>query len=78
MSYIEYMNDIPTGDRVITIRLTRADMTSAKLTKFDYALFDDIQNGKPSNTPMADQLLGLETLVRRIEESAPTNNSKES
>lgn len=68
-SRFEFTNDVVTGDRVINIRLTKADMVKAQLTKFDYALFDDIQNGEKSNTPMADQLLGLETLVRRIEES---------
>ena len=68
-SYAEYTDDISTGNRIITIVLTRNDMMNAKLTKFDYALFDDIQNGEKSNTPMADQLIGLETLVRRIEEA---------
>lgn len=68
-SYIEFSDDIPTGDRTIVIKLARADMQRVNLTKFDQMLFDDIQNGEPSNTPMADQLLGLETLVRRIEEA---------
>jgi hypothetical protein len=68
-SYMEYTDNVPTGDRTIIIKITRADMQRAKLTDFDHALFNDIQNGEPSNTPMADQLLGLETLVRRIEES---------
>lgn len=67
-STYEWTDDIATGDRIINIRLTKADMATAKLTRFDYALFDDIQNGEKSNTPLADQLLGLETLVRRIEE----------
>ena len=70
--YIEFTDDIATGTRTITIKLTKADMVSANLTKFDHALFDDIQNGDPSNTPIADQLLGLETLVRRIEEATMT------
>ena len=79
-SYIEFMDDFPTGDRIINIKLTKRDLMKAKLTKWDYLLFDDIQNGKKSATPLADQILGLETLVRRIEEAnalAPTNPQTE-
>ncbi len=68
---LEYMDEFATGDRIINIRIAKHDAARAKLTPFDYALFDDIQNGEPSKTPMADQLLGLETLVRRIEEATP-------
>lgn len=77
-STFEWTDDISTGDRIINIRLTMSDMASAKLTPFDYALFDDIQNGEKSDTPMADQLLGLETLVRRIEETAAQHKKGDS
>lgn len=66
-SYLECTDDFATGDRIIMIRLAKKEMAMAKLDSFDYALFDDIENGEPSNTPMADQLLGLETLVRKME-----------
>lgn len=77
-SYIEYTDDIPTGDRIINIRLSKADMALANYSRFDRALLDDIENGEPSNTPMADKLLGLEIMVRRIEEATNQSNKDES
>ena len=70
MSSYEWIDDPITGDRTIIIKLTKMDMARAKLTKFDHLLLDDIKNGEASRTPLADQLLGLETLVRRIEEQS--------
>jgi len=67
-SYIK-ATDEPTGDRTIVVRLSKEDMARAKFNDFDHALFADIKNGAESNTPIADQLLGLETFVRRIEEA---------
>ena len=69
MSKYEWYDDPATGGRTIVIMLDKADIASAKLTKFDLMLFDDINNDNPSSTPLADQLIGLETLVRRIEEA---------
>ncbi len=74
---VEWMDDVATGDRIVNIRIAKADKSLATLTDFDQLLFDDIENGEPSNTPMADQLLGLETLVRRIEEATQPNPHKE-
>lgn len=70
-SYYEWSDDVATGDRIIKIRLNKIEMASAKIDDFDRLLFDDIQNGEPSNTPLADQLLGLETLVRKMEIAQP-------
>jgi hypothetical protein len=69
---MEWTDDIATGDRVIVIRLSKVDMASAKYDNFDKALFEDIDSD-PEAT-ISDRLLGLETMVRRIEQSAkPTN-----
>lgn len=68
-TYIEVYDNVSDMSRTITVHIGRKDWMKAKLTKFDEALFDDIQNGEPSKTPLADQLLGLETLMRRIEEA---------
>lgn len=72
-SYFEWTDDVPTGDRIINIRLNKSEMAMAKLDNFDRLLLDDIGHGEPSNTPLADQLLGLETLVRKMELAQPTN-----
>lgn len=56
------------GGRTFTLHLTTTDLASVKLTQFDHALLNDIDNGPPSNTPIADKLLGVEMIVRRIEE----------
>jgi len=64
---LEWTDDIITGDRIIKICLAKTDLATAKFDRFDYALFDDIDNGEPSDTPMADILLGIETMMRRIE-----------
>lgn len=58
---------------VYTITITHEDYIRAKLTPFDYALLDDVDTGKPSNTPLADKLLALEVLMRRIEEAGSTS-----
>ena len=67
-TYMEFTDDPVTGDRTIVIKLAKSDMQLATLDKFDHMLLDDINHGEPSNTPIADQLLGLELLVRRMEE----------
>ena len=77
-SYLRWTDDFPTGDRVIEMRLVKSEMQAAVLDKFDHMLLDDIRYGEPSDTPIADQLLGLEMLVRRIEQATqPSNKSKE-
>lgn len=57
-------------ERVFTLRVNKAEWAAAKFDNFDLALIQDIEHGRPSETPLADELLGLETVVRRIEESA--------
>lgn len=69
-NYIEVSDDIDMTGRTYTIHLDNISLAKVKLNKFDQALFDDIEHDKPSKTPLADKLLGLETLVRRIEEQS--------
>ena len=76
-SYYEWTDDVATGDRIINIRLNKSEMVKAQLDKFDHMLFDDIENGnRTSDTPMADQILGLETLVRKMELATPPNKKE--
>ena len=67
---IEFSDDIASGDRIYKVHLDQRSLATVKLDKFDRALLDDIENGEKSGTPIADKLLGLETLVRRIEEQS--------
>lgn len=69
---LETYEDFEHNCKVYKITISASDYTTAELTAFDYALLHDIDHGKPSDTPMADQLLGLEMIVRRIEESKVT------
>jgi hypothetical protein len=69
-SYLEWTDDVATGDRIINMRLMKNELAMAQLDRFDHLLFDDIKNGEPSDTPIADQILGLETLVRKMELAA--------
>lgn len=66
-----YQEDVASNTMTYTLEINAAEYIDANLTDFDYALIHDIEHGKPSNTPIADQLLGLETIARRIEEAAP-------
>lgn len=66
---LEYFEDFTRNCKVYTVTVDARDFTMAKLTPMDYALLEDIENGKPSDTPLADRLLGLGMIVRRIEES---------
>lgn len=56
--------------RVYTLKITREDLARVRLDPFDQMLIDDVNTGEPSNTPVADILLALETLTRRIEEQS--------
>lgn len=67
---IETYEDLEHNCKVYKVTVYAADYTDAKLSAFDYALLDDIDNGPPSKTPIADRLVGLEMIVRRIEEAA--------
>ena len=62
--------------RTYEIFIPEVKIAMVNLSNFDKALLDDIKNGKKSNTPIADVILGLETLVRRIEEQSSTPNTK--
>ena len=73
-TYIESYDDPSRTEMVYTIHIAAKDYVTANFTKFDHLLFDDIDHGKSSDTPLADKLLGLETIVRRIEKA----NRKES
>ena len=68
-THIEVSEDIESNSKVYKVVVSASDYTEAKLTQADYALLDDIDNGEPSSTPLADKLLGLEMIVRRIEEA---------
>lgn len=65
---IEFYDDPISRDKVCEVVICAADAASLNLSQADKALLEDIDNGEPSNTPMADRLLGLELIVRRIEE----------
>jgi hypothetical protein len=77
-TYIEISEDVASNSKTCKIVISATDYTEAKLTNFDYALLEDIDHGKPSSTPIADQLLGLEMIVRRIEEAKARKVLKES
>lgn len=66
---LEVWEDFELNNKVYKLTINAMDYTLAQLTDFDYALLHDIEYGKPSKTPIADKLLGLETIVRRIEEA---------
>lgn len=68
-TYIEVSEDFTTNSKTYKVVVSASDYTSAKLSRADYALLDDIDHGEPSSTPLADKLLGLEMIVRRIEEA---------
>lgn len=52
--------------RVIEIRIPMRDLVAVELSPFDRALFRE--TAKDGNAAIADNLLCLETLVRRIED----------
>jgi hypothetical protein len=67
-NYLEVQDDIGNTGRTHKLHLDGTSLAMVNLDNLDRALLDDIDHGKPSKTPLADMLLGLETLVRRIEE----------
>lgn len=68
--YLEYSDDVDGLGTTYRLHISKIDQAGLKLSRFDNALLDDIKNGPPSSTPIADKLLGLEMIVRRIEEAA--------
>lgn len=66
---LETYEDFGRNAKVYKVTISAVDYTLAQFSQFDYALLDDIDNGEPSSTPLADKLLGLEMIVRRIEEA---------
>lgn len=51
-----------------TLEITDSEWLHVKLDEHDRALLQDIEKGPVSDTPVADILMGLETLARRMEE----------
>lgn len=66
----EVQDYIPEGYRVYTLTIPSERLAQVNLSEFDQALLNDVEHGEPSSTPIADALLGLETLVKRIEEQS--------
>lgn len=71
---IESKSKLTTGydfnrcERIYELRISDFDLIELHLDKADRRIIDDINNGEPPKTPIADILLGLELIVRRIEE----------
>lgn len=65
---LEWTEDIVSGAKVITLTIAKEDMFLVKLDNFDKALLNEINTDK--NSKISDKLLGIETLVRRIEEQS--------
>lgn len=57
------------------ITIPMLNLVGVKLDHIDRALLDDINSGVASNTPVADVLLGLQTLVYRIEQQTKEDES---
>ena len=56
--------------RHFKLEVDEVDLVKADFTRFDYALFSDVeQNAGDRGTPVADWLLAIETMARRIEEA---------
>lgn len=68
-SCIEFWEDFSNNSRVYKIVIARADYLLAEFSEFDLALLNDVDSGEPSSTPIADKLLALEMVARRIEEA---------
>lgn len=57
--------DFDSGDEIIVIRIPRTDLLTVSLDKFDQMLVKECDG---PDAKLSDRLLGLETLIRRIEE----------
>jgi len=62
--HLEWQEEIETGDMVIKLRITRAELEAVRLNKSDRALMEECDN---KNAIIADHILSLEVLCRRIE-----------
>jgi hypothetical protein len=61
--------DIETGERRYVLVLNLKEIAAVDLDRFDLLLLDDIaRNAGDNGTPIADILLGLQTLALRIEQ----------
>lgn len=67
----EHYRHPATGDYSVSLTLTEEELESIKCTGFDRALFKECEE---SNS-IADKLLALEAVVRKIEEEYDKNNS---
>jgi hypothetical protein len=65
---LDMREDLESGDRVYTLRISPEEMVRARLQPFDRKLFADCAG----SNKVSDQLLALETLTRRIEEANAT------
>lgn len=61
---LEEWRDPATGDFHMMLKIDQLEIMCAKLTDFDRALFRECEESKS----IADKLLALETMARRIEE----------
>lgn len=75
-SYILQRDNMAGNELIIEIHISKVDYVAAKFTDLDHALLYDVEHGSPSNTPLADQLLALETIVKRIEEASLTSKKE--
>jgi len=64
----EMTQDVLGGDRTYQLTLTEHDLAAVPLDSFDRLLLRDISEGRDQGTPIADALLGLETIAHRLEE----------
>jgi hypothetical protein len=58
--------DLVTGDTIYTVRISRDEFVSTTFYPFDRALFEDCAG---DDATVADRLLALELIARRVEES---------
>jgi len=63
---LETWRDPATNDYHVMLKLDCFEIRCAKLTDFDRALFRECEE----SSSVADKLLALETMARRIEETA--------
>lgn len=69
-STFQQHEDIETGQLIFTLRLDRTDMVLLELSEFDNW---QLGSKYSEETPIADRLLDLELVVRRLEEKHARN-----
>lgn len=61
---LKWRRELETKELVVELRITPKDMVEVELDKFDRLLLTDCES---SGASIADRILGLVTLCRRIE-----------